>query len=1029
MNAAFGCLVAVLEPRSATAAVDFARDVQPILTAACHKCHGRDKHMGKLRLDTRRLAQKGGASGPVIVPGKSVDSRLYQAIVDPDPDERMPRKADALPAEQIAVIRAWIDQGAVWPDAVAGAEGDDRHWAYVTPTRPPVPRVTDVRRRWVRNPIDAFVLARLEKEGLAPSPEAPKETLLRRLFLDVIGLAPQPADIRAFLADRSPRAYEKVVERLLASPHFGERWARPWLDLARYADTNGYEKDSRRSIWKYRDWVIDAFNRDLPFDELTIQQIAGDMLPGATQDTRIATGFHRNTMANEEAGVDPDEAMYERIVDRVNTTATVWLGSTLGCAQCHDHKYDPFTQRDYFRLYAFFANTDFERLGKEAAMRYSYREPVLDLPTPEQERRRRALQAEIDRVQAEIARAAKHLGPARAAWEQEVAAAEKSFVVIAPSRLASTGGAKLERLGDGSALATGANALEDTYVIEGETDLAQITALRIETLLDDRLPKSGPGRDPHGNFVLNGVELRVRPRDGSAASELIAWKDALADDHNPDDGLVGALVPRHLIDRPDRGWGIDATTDERRVPRQLVMVPVRPFGHVGGSVLDLRLRHASRDGAQGIGRVRISVTGTASPGIVVSAPAPLRPLLATPASRRTPEEQGRLAEHYESIAPALDPLRGQIRRHRKAIADLNIATTLVMRERPATGPPSAHLRVRGAFLEKGERVVAGVPAALPSIPEGVPHNRLGLARWLASRENPLGARVTVNRLWEQYFGRGIVETSEDFGSQGERPSHPELLDWLATELHERNGSLKAIYRLIVTSAAYRQAARATPGLIEKDPHNRLLGRGPRFRMEGEMIRDLALSASGLLSREVGGPSVFPYQPDGIWDIPYNSDQWRMSDGGGRHRRALYTFWRRSAPYPSMITFDATSREVCTVRRVRTNTPLQALTTLNDPAFFDTARALARRMVRETGPDARRRAAHGFQLAATRAPTPAEAGELVALYHREIARLRGDPAAVRALVGGNGPAATGLEIAAWTVVANVILNLDEVITKN
>lgn len=743
---------------------DFAREVLPILRASCFQCHGTQQASGGLRLDSRAAALKGGMSGTALVPGNSAKSLLLRRIQGLDGKPRMPMGFAPLTTAQEQALARWIEDGAVWSETIPR-----KHWAYVKPVRPVLPPVKN--KTWSRTPIDRFVLARLEKEGLSPAPQADRETMIRRVSLDLTGLPPTPQETDAFLKDTSPTAYEKVVDRLLASPHYGERWARVWLDLARYADTNGYEKDSRRSIYPYRDWVIDAFNRDMPFDQFTIEQIAGDLLPNATLSQRTATGFHRNTMFNDEGGVDREEQRWLTNVDRTGTTASVWLGSTLACAQCHDHKYDPFKQKDFYQILACFEHTS---------------EPALELAAPEQIAQRNTLQQQI------------------AALEQRAKVAN------------------------------------------------------------------------------------VPPEEGAKMKQMLA-------------GL------------------------------------------------------------------------------------------------------------------------------RRQMSALNIPTTLVLAELPGT-EATTHVRIKGAFLSKGDLVMAGTPDVLNSFPTDKPRNRLGLATWLVSPDNPLTARVTVNRLWEQYFGQGIVTTSEDFGTQGQPPSHPELLDWLATELMAQKWSLKALHRLIVTSATYRQASRLSSTLLEHDPTNRLLARGPRFRMEAEMIRDNALAASGLLSRKIGGPSVFPAQPDGIWVMPYNSDQWKTSDGEDRYRRSLYTFWRRTAPYPAFVTFDATSREFCTVRRIRTNTPLQALTTLNDPAFLDAARALAQRMRTEGGSDSTSRVACGFRLCTARRPKPTETTRLTHLYEQVLAHYRADAKAAQTMAGETAEKQDNAEKAAWTVVANVLLNLDETLTK-
>jgi hypothetical protein len=753
--------------------VDFNHEIRPILSNRCFKCHGPDLKKAGLDLQNRQSATRQLKSGNfAIVPGKSAQSELIQRVSSPDEDIRMPPKgkAEPLTPAQVAKLRAWIDQGAKW----------EEHWAYVKPRRPPLPEVR--KRAWVRNGIDHFVLARLEKEGLAPSTEADRATLIRRVSLDLTGLPPTLAEVDAFLSDQSPNGYEKVVDRLLASEHYGERQALPWLDQARYADTNGYEADHRRTIWPYRNWVINAFNRDVPFDRFTIEQIAGDLLPGATREQQIATGFHRNTMINSEGGTDDEEFRVAALIDRVNTTMEVWMGTTMGCAQCHNHKYDPFTQAEYYKLFAFFNSTADQGRSNE---------PILELPTV-----------------AEIAR---------------------------------------------------------------------------------------------------------RQR-------------------------VGAAILR---------WGAPLVTPN--------------------------------------------------------------PLLAAALARAV---QGRLA--------AL----------RKEEAAIQPASTLIMRELPKPRP--THILIRGSYTNKSDVVVPGVPAKLHPLAPGQPANRLALARWLVDPNNPLVGRVIMNRIWAQYFGRGLVETSEDFGVQGELPTHPELLDWLTAEFIRQKWSLKAMHRLIVTSASYRQSSHITRGLYERDPYNRLLTRGPRFRMDGEMVRDNVLAISGLLNRKIGGPSVFPYQPDGIWNNPYSGDKWVTSTNGDEYRRGLYTFWRRTAPYAALVAFDAPSREVCTERRPRTNTPLQALATLNDKVFAEAAAALARRMMAEGGRTNEDRARHGFRLCVARTPSRAELDPLLALYRENLEKYKKDPTAANAMARSGSPKPPRkmdpAELAAWTVVANVLLNLDETVTK-
>jgi len=1046
--------------------VDFARDIEPILQNHCYECHGPKKTRARLRLDLRAAAMKGGETGPAIVPGHSEQSLIVRRLLGLDGEDSMPKDKDPLDGSQIALIRAWIDQGASWPESGATGSGspqagqeEPQHWAYRPPKRPPLPEVRNAG--WARTPIDRFVVARLEKEGLTPSPEAPLETLVRRVSLDLIGLPPSPQEVDEVVADAAraghDAAYTRLVDRLLASPHYGERWARPWLDLARYADSHGFEKDLPRVMWKYRDWVIDALNRDMPFDRFTIEQIAGDMLPNATPEQRVASGFHRNAMTNEEGGIDPEEAHYEVLVDRVNTTSTVWLGTTLACAQCHNHKYDPFTQKDYFRLMAFFANTDYDvrKLGDGT----KFSETMIDVPTPEQDAKRKTIQTEIDRLNEELKTQTPALARAQTVWEQTMRLEESTrWQVLAPKGLAATGGVVLTPAHDRSIMASGANPGSAVYSIEALAPLLRVTAIRLEALPDPSLPKGGPGRDVYGNFQLNGfaveaepiastvVTARARKAADNAGYSNLLFKAIKADDSAGGTSL-DTFFPKTLSRDAyaPRGWRIDASREERRLPRQIVFTFDRPLMTPGGARLRIRLNHQGSAVGQALGRFRLSVTSSSTPQRVVEIPARLRPILAIAASNRT-EQQGKdLAAFHRTVAISLKPSRDRLADLQRAIRALGIPTALVMRERVAHERPSAHVRRRGSFLDRSEQVYAGVPELLHPLRDDQMPNRLGLAHWLVDEQNPLSSRVAVNRAWEQLFGRGLVETSEDFGTQGAPPSHPELLDWLATELVGQEWRMKAVHKLIVSSATYRQSSAAPPALLERDPYNRLLARGPRFRMEAEMVRDATLAASGLLSRKIGGPSVFPPQPDGIWDIPYSTEKWIPSEGEDRYRRGLYVFIRRSAAYPSFMTFDATSREFCTVRRMRTNTPLQALTTLNDEVFFEAARALASRVVRDIAtptpealatlrepqgrPELHRRATYAFRLAVARTPKPDEVERIVASYAEQLERFRKEPdAAARVIKGYAVGGVDAAEQAAWTLVANALLNLDEALTK-
>jgi len=994
-------------PATSPPATEYA-PVQAIFTAKCVRCHGPEKQKNGLRLDTRGAVLEGGIDGPAIVPGKSAESRLVRQILGEN-KPRMPYKEPPLEAGEIAAIRAWIDAGAPGPaEAKVAAEAPvQKHWAYVKPVRPEIPAVK--LSAWVKTPIDAFVLARLEQEGLAPSPEATRETLLRRVTLDLTGLPPTPAEIDAFVADTSADAYEKVVDRLLASPHYGERWARPWLDLARYADTNGYEKDRRRTGWKWRDWVITAFNADMPFREFTIEQIAGDMLKDAGPDQRIAAGFHRNTLLNQEGGIDVEEARWETLVDRVNTTATVWLGTTLACAQCHNHKFDPFSQKDYYRMLAFFDNAEYRVEGEGPKVMDKWIvEPELELATPAQAARKKSIEEEIARVQSRLDATTPALAAAQAAWERERTAPPPVWTPLRPTAARSASGATLAVAEDGSVTASGPNPERDTYTLAARLPAAPVTAFRIDALADP--PRGTPGRGDYGAFAVTRLVVEAAPAGGRLRAVPLARAEA------DSDANAAALLDRD----PETGWrGSD--------PDHSYAAVIQPQAAVAGDRVVIALEHQGKQPRYNLRHFRLSVTSSPHPWGGLGLPEKVQAIVATPRSQRTEAQRKELADYYRGIAPARERDRQRLRELRKEMVALAIPTAMTLRERPAGERPSTPLRVRGAFTSPGDRVYAAVPAALHPLPENAMPNRLGLALWLVDENNPLTPRVTVNRIWEQYFGRGLVETSEDFGIQGDRPSHPELLDWLATELLSQGTRLKPIHRLIVLSATYRQSSRFTPELLGRDPYNRLLARGPRFRVEAEMVRDIALAASGLLSGKVGGPSVFPFQPEGIWDNPYSDDRWQLSDGEDRYRRAVYTFARRTAPYPGLTVFDAPSREFCTARRVRTNTPLQALTTLNDPVFFEAARALAARTLKEAAAAPEERAALAFRLCTARRPKPPELAPLLSFEERQLARFRADPEAARAVAGAAAPGEAA-ELAAWTMVANVLLNLDETLTK-
>ena len=1018
-----------IRPQQATKAVDFRTDIQPILAKNCQSCHQGGAAPADLRLDTPQGLLQGSISGKIVVPGKSSESLLVQRIIDPS-GVRMPLNGQPLSADEIGLIRAWIDQGAKIPETlVSESRPVVKHWAYVKPVRPALPSVKDAA--WGRNAIDRFVLARLEKEGLKPSPEASKETLIRRVSLDLIGLPPTPAEVDEFVNDKRADAYDRLVDRLLTSPRYGERWATPWLDLARYGDSEGWTNDRQRMAWPYRDWVIRAFNKNMPFDQFTIEQLAGDMLPNATVDQKIATGFIRSSMLQSEGGTDAEENNWNAQIDRTSTVGTVWLGSSIGCAQCHNHKYDPFTQKQFYQMVAFFNNSAFTNEPGDprlvaAGVHFGFTEPRLDLATPEQARKRDEIDAELQRFEKQLNDPTPEFRKRQADWEKEILAFEKQWQPLLPTRVASANGTTLQASADGRVLASGKNPNAETYTIEAKAPFQQITGIRLEALPDPSLPGGGPGRDYYGNFRLQDVRVEVGP-----SLSKVVFKEVLTDDSSPT-----LDVPRTELKQI---WTVDATrqtstavyqNDTRvdgRTRVQLLLIPEKPLLAGGDGLLRITIVQASETSSVSLGHFRVSVTGSDNPKLALGVPAGLRPMLSIAEDKRTPQQAERLAAYYRSVDAELAPVRKTIAELRERIEALNIPKALIMAENTKVPHPSAYIRMRGAFVSKGELVEADVPSFLGALPAGAPPNRLGLAKWLVSGENPLTARVAVNHFWETIFGRGIVETTEEFGTQSFPPTHPELLDWLATEFTESGWNMKAIQRLMVTSSTYRQTSKVTPELLERDPANTLLARGPRFRVEAEMVRDVALAASGQLSSKMFGAPVMPYQPPGLWDgfpgLRLGPDEWVQSPGEDRYRRGLYTFIRRSVRYPSLTVFDAPSREFCTARRTHSDTPLQALTTLNDPAFFEAAQGMARRLMKEGGASESSRATYAFRLVTARRPVPQELDALLSAFDRSRRRFEKDPKEAQAVAGS-----PDAELAAWTMFSNALLNLDEALTK-
>ncbi|MEW5977357.1 MAG: PSD1 and planctomycete cytochrome C domain-containing protein [Acidobacteriota bacterium] len=825
--------------------VDFERDVEPLLHTKCFLCHGPSQQMNGVRFDQKDAALKGGYSGPIIIPGNSAGSKLIERVASSKDGFRMPPAGPSLSPQEIGVLRAWIDQGANWPARASkpvSQEEREMHWSFQKITRPEVPETRD--KAWIRQPIDAFVLAKLESEGIKPSPEADKVTLLRRLSFDLIGLPPTPQEVADFLADGRSDAYERQVDRLLASQHYGERWARPWLDLARYADSDGYEKDQpRRYAWRWRQWVIEALNSDMPFDKFSLEQIAGDLLPSRPAETIVATGFQRNGLKNKEAGVNRKEARFEEMVDRTNTFGTTWLGLTVGCAQCHDHKYDPITQRDYYQLFAFFNST---------------LDTMVDAPMPGE------------------------LGPylqARPGYYQQ----------------------------------------REKLLAE-----AQIPVLRTEWEQKIRAARDNPGRNLDWDY---------------------AWTEVQA-----------------MLDNADRLL--------RKAPPQRTQREV-----------DLLTNY------------------------FVSRPGP------------------EIAKDTK-LSEAFKELNNKLRELDNAFPNVSQAAVIV--ENPE--PVKTHVAVRGDYRRAGIEVQPEAPAFLPSLPDNDMPPRVQLAEWLASRDNPLTARVMVNRMWQELFGRGLVVTSEDFGTQGERPSHPELLDWLAAEFMDGGWGMKRLHKLIVMSATYRQSAHARADLKDRDPTNTLLARQNRLRLSAELIRDAALSVSGLLYPAVGGESVRPPQPEGVSKLTYSGAKWEESQGQDRYRRGLYIHYQRTSPYPQLVNFDEPNSNISVSRRVRSNTPLQALNLLNDPVFTEAAQSLALRVLGEAPESQEVRLDRMFQLCFSRRPSPAERQRLAKYFEVQKGILEKEAGSAELVAPNAQPGLSPVETATWVGVARVLMNLDEFITR-
>ena len=1038
--------------------IQFNRDIRPILSENCFRCHGPDSahREAGLRLDVRDDAIDKRASGAAIVPGDPATSQLVSRITSNDPHAKMPPENSGrnLTPRQIELLQTWISNGAKY----------EAHWSLVPPRTHEPPEVKN--RNWPRSPIDCFVLAKLEQQQLQPSPEAPPETWLRRVTFDLTGLPPTPRELSEFLADRSAQAHEKVVDRLLASERFGERMAMHWLDLARYADTNGYNNDEERTQWPWRDWVIEAFNRNLPYDQFVIEQLAGDLLPNATDQQKIATAFNRNHVLTTEGGIIEEEYRVEYVADRVHTTSTVFLGLSLQCARCHDHKYDPLTQKDYYQFFAFFNNIAEKTVGYNQA-RVS--EPLVTVPTRNQAKQLIQLDSQSSAIDQRRAAREAGIGDALAKWVQETAKQVGEEYKESTSASSTRSGLALhmkldESEGDQATDAVShkpLGAVRGTpkwstgkigggFEFDGQTyfDLGEINGFEQSEAFSIAawvLPKSTDAITIVSKMdeasAHRGYDVVIE--QGKVAMHLI--------DHWPDNGLkVIAKEPlsqgkwRHVVvtyDGQSKANGIKLFVDGQERALDITndklngagtIKTSRPF-HIGrrstsipfrGSMDDVRVYRLQLSAAD----AKELATGLEATG--------LSEIVKMPEEKRTEAQRDQLRRYYlESVDSEYRQLSNELAEVNRQKEELKktFPATMVMAEMPQ--PRQAYLLKRGAYDQRGEAVTAGVPASLPPLSKEAPANRLGLARWLVDPSHPLTARVAVNRWWQMFFGAGIVETVEDFGAQGAWPTHPELLDWLALELStQRKWNVKSLIKEIVLSSTYRQSSNVTKDLLLRDPKNQYLARGPRIRLPAETIRDSALAMSGLLSEKIGGPSVKPYQPDGIWqDVSVERRAVYVRDKGpDLYRRSMYTFWKRTCPPPGMTTFDAPDRETCTIRRARTNTPLQALVLMNDPTYLEAARKLAERTLLEAEKSDESRLNHLFQITVSRVPSEVEKKVLLQTLAAAKANLLASQGAAEKLLSvGDSPRHERLdvnELAAWATLSSVVLSLDETITK-
>jgi hypothetical protein len=1159
--------------------VDFNRDIRSILSDHCYACHGPDEKARKagLRFDLKESAFQPAKSGAVaVVPRDLSKSEIIRRVTTHDEDEQMPppkKNTKPLSPKQIDLLKQWVSEGADW----------QQHWAYIKPLRPEPPEVKN--KKWPRHDLDRFVLSRLEKEGLEPSTEAPKEKLIRRAALDLTGLPPTVEEIDGFLADGSSDAYEKAVDRLMASKAYGERQAMFWLDLARYGETQGYHHDNHRDLWHWRDWVINALNDNMPFDKFTTEQLAGDLLPKPTREQLIATGFHRNEMTTSEGGALPEEYAVKYVAGRVDTTARVWMGTSMACAECHDHKYDPISQKEYYQFFAFFNNNAENGLDEPRVNPV----PRLELKTADHDNRLAQLDAEIAALELAHRKITEETNATYTAAQEQWSRRHREKNIdnwgpLLPLESFSQIGATLTSQPDNAIAVSGTNSDRDVYRVRLLTPAKALTGLRLEALPEAALAHGKAGRSENGEFILtrieviarsaapekmkarfqplkpgswwqlgpfiassqkeayeknfgpeSGVDLKAAYQDGQIKwQEAADFKDAEVNPlsgtnstfyffrtlhadqardhelslgssggikvwlngksvHNNDasrkveanqdkvrlrlasgenkllvkvivptkeSGLYVRLDPNVLTERSvgiagaaadstrsgynvsgtlddliETGWSIEAKNDEAKRPHYAWFRFNESVGYPEGTELEVKLSFDSPVPRQTLARFRLAMTSSDDLASFFSLPDNVRALLLASGGERaaagSTELQRYYREQFVSEAKNMVKVLNDKRNERQQF-QATIPVAMIMKEMDK--PRDTHLLIRGEYHNRGEKVTPGVPEAILRWPEELPRNRIGFAKWLLHPDHPLTSRVLVNHFWQQHFGTGLVKTSEDFGGQGERPSHPELLDWLATELMRSGWNMKQLHRLIVTSATYRQEATVSSIHLDKDPANRLLARFPRQRLEAESIRDVAMAFSGLLNTKIGGPSVFPYQPPGLWEqVAFEGTKsWEQSKGADNYRRGLYVYWRRSVPYASFVTFDAPSRETCTVKRPRTNTPLQALALMNDPVYLEASRGFGLRVMQNGGATVADRVKYAFRVCLARNPTETELERMTKAFETELEHFLKKRADANQLVniGATPPPANVdlLELAAWTVISQVLLNLDETITK-